>query len=310
MMRVLTSNGMTWTDVENPTREEISNLGKEYPFHPLNLDDCLSRRQLPKVNDYEDHVFILLQFPVYDETRRLTRESQLSMFLGKGYLVTIHTSDLTEVGKVFSECEGNEARRAQVMKSPTSAFYHVIDALVNDFFPILQRVRNDLDEVEDKVFDIRVSVALELMTQRRLIAELRRVVAPLRRLFLDMTVDTQRFSEDKLSKYFGDVRDHIEKAWAILEEAEETIEIYKDTDYVLSTETTNKVLSVLTIIFTLTIPSTVVGAIWGMNVPLPGGINPGPLQFLGPFTSFFVLLVAAFFPAIIMVLYFRRRGWL
>ncbi|MBI3858631.1 MAG: magnesium transporter CorA family protein [Thaumarchaeota archaeon] len=309
-MRQITVGGLTWTDVEDPTSDDITKLGSRYPFHPLNLDDCLSKRQLPKVDDYEDHVFVLLQFPVYDQTRRLTRESQLSMFLGRDFFVTIHSSELKSVGGVFEKCRDDEATRTSFMKSSTRVLYHVIDTLVNDLFPMLKKVKVDLEEVEDKVFDSRLSVALELMTQRRLIAELRRTVAPLRRLFLDMTVDAQRFSEEELNKYFGDIRDHIEKAWAVLEEAEETIEIYKDTDYVLSTELTNKVLSVLTIIFTLTIPATVVGAIYGMNVLLPGGIASGSPTFLGPFTAFILLMLIAFGPAIVMLLYFRRRSWL
>ena len=300
---------LKWTDIENPTPEEIDTLGREYPFHPLNLDDCLSKRQLPKVDDYEDHVFVLLQFPVYDEVKRLTRESQLSMFIGKDYFVTIHGAELKSVSDIFTSCEEDVGKRTAFMESSNSLLYHVIDTLVNDLFPLLKKVRNDLDEVEDRVFDSRASVALELMTQRRLIAELRRSIAPLRRLFLDMTVDAQRFADEDLTKYFGDVRDHIEKAWAILEEAEETIEIYKDTDYVLSTELTNKVLSVLTIIFTLTIPATVVGAIYGMNIPLPGGLNPGPLTFLGTYTSFYLLILAAFVPPVIMIVYFHSKSW-
>ncbi len=309
-MRIVSGSGLTWTDVENPAEEEIAQLGKEYPFHPLNLDDCLSRRQLPKVDDYEDHVYVLLQFPIYDEKKRLMRESQVSMFLGKDYVVTIHEQELQSLGNLFQECQADEGKRSEFMKSSTNLFYHVIDTLVNDLFPVLKRVRGDLEEIEDKVFDARVSVALELSRQRRVIADLRRMIAPLRRLFLDLTVDAQRFAPEDLTKYFSDVRDHIEKAWAVLEEAKETIEIYKDTDYVLSTELTNKVLAVLTIIFTLTIPATVVGAIYGMNVPLPGGTQTGPLTFFGPFTSFLVLMILAFVPAIAMLLYFRRRSWL
>jgi magnesium transporter len=232
------------------------------------------------------------------------------MFLGKDYFVTIHEKELKSVGDLHRSCQDNAGKREALMKSSTSLFYSVIDMLVDDMFPILHRVRTELAEIEDKVFDARVSVAIEISRQRRVIADLRRMIAPLRRLFLDITVNASRFTTEDFGKHFSDVRDHIEKAWAVLDEARETIEIYKDTDYVLSTELTNKVLAVLTIIFTLTIPATVVGSLYGMNVPLPGGLATGPLTSFGPFTSFLVLMVFALAPAIVMSLYFRRKGWL
>ncbi len=309
-VHLVSDSGLTWVDVEDATQAEMLQLGHEYSLHPLNLDDCLSKRQLPKVDDYDDNLFVLLQLPIYDSGSRLVHESQMSMFLGKNYLITVHRKELKNLGDLFRSCQSDAAKRETLMKSTTHLFYRIIDALVDDLFPLLYKVTTELDEIEDKVFDERVSAAKEINRQRRVIADLRRMIAPLRRLFLDITVNASRFSEEDLRKYFSDVSDHIEKAWAILDESRETIEIYKDTDFVLSTEITNKVLAVLTIIFTLTIPATVVGAIYGMNVPLPGGLTPGPLTFFGPFTTFLVLMVLALAPAVIMLFYFRRKGWM
>jgi len=87
------------------------------------------------------------------------------------------------------------------------------------------------------------------------------------------------------------------------------MEIYKDTDFVLSTEKTNKVLAVLTIIFTLAIPSTVIGTFYGMNVDLPGGIGDG-LMVLGPFSTFIIIIIASAIPAIMMFTYFKKLGWI
>ena len=111
---------------------------------------------------------------------------------------------------------------------------------------------------------------------RREITTLRRIVFPLRRTVLDLTKDAQRFSKEDLTPYFRDVQDHIEKVYETLEEAKETVEIYKDTDFMLSTEKTNKILAVLTIVFTLSIPATVIGTFYGMNINIPGGIITGP----------------------------------
>ena len=87
------------------------------------------------------------------------------------------------------------------------------------------------------------------------------------------------------------------------------MEIYKDTDFVLSNEKTNKVLAVLTMIFTLAIPSTVIGTFYGMNVNLPGGIGENAM-ILGPFTTFIVVILAYAIPAILMFIYFKKLGWI
>ena len=101
----------------------------------------------------------------------------------------------------------------------------------------------------------------------------------------------------------------IDKVIETLEESRETMEIYKDTDFVLSNEKTNKVLAVLTMIFTLAIPSTVIGTFYGMNVNLPGGIGENSMV-LGPFTTFIVVILASAIPAILMFIYFKKLGWI
>ena len=135
-------------------------------------------------------------------------------------------------------------------------------------------------------------------------------VIPLKRIVLDFSKDIQKFSEGDLTLYFDDVKDHIDKVIEVLEESKETIEIFKVPDFMLSTEKSNKILAVLTILFTLSIPATVVAAIYGMNVNLLGGIETGLATFFGPFTSFSLLVIAAILPAVIMIWYFKRQRWI
>ena len=132
----------------------------------------------------------------------------------------------------------------------------------------------------------------------------------MKRTVLDFSKDIQKFSEEDLTLYFDNVKDHVDKVIEVLDESKETIEIFKDTDFMLSTEKSNKILAVLTILFTLSIPVTVVAAIYGMNVNLPGGIETGSPTFLGQYTSFVLLVVVAVVPAIIMIWYFKRQRWI
>jgi len=306
----ITNKSLTWVDIQKPTREKMSILEQLYPFHELNIEDCLSKIQIPKVDRYEDHIFVILHFPTIDKEKSIPRTTQLAIFAGFDYLVTVQQGELKPLTEMFQICKVNEKQRDSFMGTSSGYLLHsIIDLLVDDLLHILMKLEGNLDDIEDVVFDEKVAVAKEISLLRREITTLRRVVIPLKRIILDLSKDIQKFSEEDLTLYFDDVKDHIDKVIEVLEESKETIEIFKDTDFMLSTEKSNKILAVLTILFTLSIPVTVVAAIYGMNVNLPGGIETGPATFFGPFTSFLLLVTAAILPSVIMLWYFKRQRW-
>ena len=311
MMRRLSFQELVWLDLENPKKEDMNGPAQEYALHPLNIEDSLSKRQLSKVEDHDDHIFILFHYPIPARDGHGISSTQISFFLGANFLISIHDTELESISRLFNTCEQDSQRRGTFMKSSARLLYHILDGLVDNILPFLQKVEENLEEISDLVFDERKSVAAQLSFQRRAIVDLRRIISPLRRIATDLALKSQRFSkEENLSEYFGDVIDHIEKTWETLEQSRETIEIYKDTDSILSIETTNKVLSILTIVSTLTIPAVVIGTIYGMNIPMPGAFVPGPPTFLGVYTTFWLTMAASIVPALALLMYFRRRGWL
>src|SRR5919198_942360 len=304
------NNGLLWINIQRPTSADMNVLGQKYPFQKLNLEDCLSKIQIPKIDRYGDHIFIILQFPTPDKEKGFIL-SQLAIFMGEDYLVTIHQGDLKPLEELFNICKNDERQRQITMyKSSGYLLHKIIDTLVDDLLHILMKVVGNIDDIEDSVFDERISIPRQISLLRREITTLRRIVIPLRRTVIDLSKDVQRFSKEDMSLYFKDVLDHIEKVYEALEEAKETVEIYKDTDFMLSNEKTNKILAVLTIIFTLSIPATVIGQFYGMNVNLPGGIETGPWTQLGPYTTMIFVIVLSSGSALLMVFYFRRLGWL
>ena len=309
-MKSLTYGDVTWVDISDPTASEIAKLGRDYQFHPLDLQDCISGRQLTKVEDHGEHFFIMLHFPIKDD-QGVIASFQVSMFLGKNYLVSLHPVSCKVVSEIFQSSDEDEKQRGTLMKSSTYLAYRIIDGLVEGIFSILDDVQAKLDAIEGTVFDEKKSSAGAINRARRQIAILGRIVSPLV-LFLPDIANAQKDSEEDLSIYFSDIDHKVGKASATVDEMKEMVEIYKDTDFVINSERTNAVLSILTILFTLTIPATVISSIYGMNVPLPGGWNfgvTGPLDFFGPYTSLLLIFVAMLIPAVIMALYFRRVGW-
>jgi len=310
-LETISNNGFLWTDIQKPTNENTSLLAKNYNFHELNVEDCLSKIQIPKVDRYEDHVFIILHVPTTGEKEKtLPTFSQLSIFAGRNYLVTIHHGDLKPLDDIFQLCkQSDEQRQALMGKSPGYLLHSIIDALVDDLLHLLKKIIGNLDDLEESVFSDRKSDVKTISLLRREITSLRRIVVRLRRTMSEVTKDIQKFTEEDLTPYFADVEDHIEKIFEELEESKEIVDIYKDTDFMLSTEKSNKILAILTIIFTLSIPTSTIATFYGMNINLPGSIAHS-WTFLGEYTTMMLILLASIISGLYMLWYFSHLGWI
>jgi magnesium transporter len=327
----ITNHGLTWINIEKPTRgtmeKELASRG--YHFHELNIEDCLSKRQIAKIDKYADYIFILFHFPssptlVGNSTTDTTKRkkvrkgssttlhfSQLSIFAGWNFLVSVHQGDFQPLNELFQQCKMSSNQRDELMGKTSGYLLHtIIDVLVDYLFHILMKIVGNLDDIEDAVFDDKVDVVKEISILRREITLLRRIVFPLKRIVSDITHEIQKFSEEDLTKYFNDVEDHINKVLEVLESSRDTIEIYKDTDFMLSTEKTNQILGILTIVFTLSIPATVIGTFYGMNIHLPGSLPSGTWTFFGRYTTFIVVLIISAASALLMYWQFLRAGWI
>jgi magnesium transporter len=294
----------------------MQELAERYHFHELSIEDSLSKIEIPKIDKYADHTFTTIHFPVMnDNDKRETTTpaiTQLSIFIGSNYIVTVHQGDLRPLRNIFDRCKEDKIQRDELMGSSSGYLLHsIIDTLVDDLFHVLRRVVGNLHDIEDDVFNEQLAIAEEISILRRQIMVLRRAVIQLRRILIDLSTVIQKYSAEDLTLYYDDVRDHVDKAFEILEESKETIEIYKDTDNMMSTEKTNRILSVLTILFTLSIPVTVIGAIYGMNVHLPGGIDEqGTWNFLGTYTTFLICIMITIATVLLMIWLFSRLGWI
>ena len=310
IVREVKNNGFVWMDITKPSRDEMKKLAESFPFHELNLEDCLSKIQIPKIDRYEDHVFVIINFPTL-EKERIPRSSQLAVFIGSGYLVTIHQGELKPIAEIFQQCTQSDKARQELMgKSAGFLFHSIIDALTDDLLNLARKIVGNIEDIEDLVFDEQQNTAGEISYIRRQITVLRRIAIPLKKTLGEIsTKDIRRFSEEDLILYFDDVNDHIDKVLDTLEESRETIEIYKDTDYLHGTERSNKILAILTIIFTLSMPVTIMSSLYGMNIDIPA-IEDESLKFLGRYTTFIVIVIGSSAGAVGMALYFHKIKWI
>src|ERR687898_1418453 len=201
----IVNDNLLWVDVRNPTRQTMNKLGGQYSFHELNIEDCLSKTQIPKIDKYDDHVFVILHFPAGTTDEKIPRVTQLSIFIGTNYLITVHQGDLKPLVEMFDLCkkeENQEYRQVMMGKSSGYLLHTIIDALVDDLFHILMKVIGNIDDIEEGVFNEKMSEAREISILRREITILRRLIIPLRRMVMELARDIQRFSKEALTPYF------------------------------------------------------------------------------------------------------------
>ena len=146
---------LIWIDIENPGKENMQFLRDHLHFHPLDIEDCLSVIERPKLDEYDDYLFIVLHFPLFVKQSRVTVPDQVSIFIGKDYLVTLHSGELKPLAKLFRDCQLNEDARQENMKSPGYILYRIVDRLIDYCLPILNKIMENAEQVEDEIFDSR-----------------------------------------------------------------------------------------------------------------------------------------------------------
>ncbi|MFA5308410.1 MAG: magnesium transporter CorA family protein [Dehalococcoidales bacterium] len=302
---ILTWEDLTWVNIETATQAEMDWLADNYHFHELTLDDCLSRRQVSKIDSYPGYIFFIFHFPFYHKETRIASKRQWSAFIGDKYIVTVNTAVMKTLMALFRDCQANEDARNEYMVNGSGfLLYRILDRAIDSYLPVLDKILNLMEDVEDAVFDEDIEAAKELSILRRDIITQRAVMFPTRDLFTEMENKLKRFSKTDVTAYFNDLMDHMNRICNTLDECKEIIEVFKDTDVVLSTDRLNRVMRILTIFSTILLPFLTISSIYGMNVFTPGGIEEGGL------TTFITIIIVMAVIAVVMLIFFRKRRWI
>src|SRR3954471_8426077 len=299
------SNGLRWVNIEWPGSLERTWLEEHFEFHPLDLEDVLSRNQRPKIDVYDDYLFIVLHFPVFDSAAGRLGAGELDLFVGPGFLITIPNQALQPVEYLFERCRQKEELRDQLFSRGSGyLLYRIVDDGFDYCFPMLRKIGNKLDVLEEEIFEGRSEeVVRDISNVKQEIINFRKVIRPQRPVLRDLERVKERYlSPDMdLEIYFDDVVDAHERIWDMLENYKEVVEALEDTNESVLSHRVNDILRVLTSISVIVLPLTLLASIWGMNVGVPGERD---------MTAFWIIVGAMVFLLVGMVGYFRRRGWL
>jgi magnesium transporter len=299
------AEGLRWVNIEEPGALERAWLEEHFDFHALDLEDVLSRNQRPKIDTYEDYLFIVLHFPVFDPAVGRLGTGELDLFVGPGFLITIPNQPLQPVEYLFERCRSKEELREQLFARGSGyLLYRIVDDSFDYCFPMLRKIGNKLDALEEEIFEGRSEeIVRDISNVKQEIINFRKVIRPQRPVLRDLERVKQRYLAPDLDLeiYFDDIVDAHERIWDMLENYKEVVEALEETNESVISHRVNDVLRVLTAISVIVLPLTLVASIWGMNVRVPGEEGT---------TAFWIVIGAMAAILVGMVAYFRKRGWL
>ena len=304
----LSANGLTWIRLDAPDPEVATELAERYGWHPLDVEDVLSKRQRPKVDEYPDYLFGVLHFPFYDKSVQRLNAAELDFFVGQNYLVTLPTVELLPVSRLFQRCTDDaELRESLFSKGSGYLLYHVLDDLFDYCFPILDKMGFKLDSIEDDVFEGRSEeVVRDISNVKQEIISYRKIVKPQRPALRLLERRIERFLPEQLELYFDDLVDASERIWDVLDNYKEVSEALESTNEQVLSHRFNDVLRILTVFSIVFLPATLIASLWGMNVGLPGGGDPATASTL----EFWLIIAASIALIGGLLIFFRRKRWL
>jgi magnesium transporter len=295
----LAGNGLTWIHVDEPGPLEAAILAERFGFHELDVEDILSKRQRPKIDEYENYLFIVLHFPFYDKSIQRLNAAELDVFLGSDFLITLPNVELLPVTYLFRRCEEDVERREELFsKGSGYLLYHVLDDLFDYCFPILDKIGWKLDAVEDDLFEGRSEeIVRDISNAKQEIIAYRKIIKPERATLRVLERYTQRFMPEDLDLYFDDIVDASERIWDLLDNYKEVIEALEQTNESVISHRQQYRIQILTVFSVIFLPLTLLSGIFGMNF---GFSSAGFIAVVSLIAGVFVAAIA----------FFRWRRWL
>src|SRR5256714_5018 len=212
----LSANGLTWIHLDTPDHEIATELAERFGWHALDVEDILSKRQRPKIDEYPEYLFGVLHFPRYDKQVQRLNAAELDFFLTADYLVTLPNVELLPVSRLFRRCEEDDALREQLFtKGSGRLLYEVLDDLFDYCFPILDKIGHKLDTIGDEMFEGRSEeIVRDISNVKQEIISYRKIIKPERSTLRVLERYTQRYLPEELAEaYFDDIVDAAERIW-------------------------------------------------------------------------------------------------
>ncbi|WP_438313163.1 magnesium/cobalt transporter CorA [Sporosarcina sp. FA9] len=285
-----------WVDFDQPDTKEESMLHSVFNFHPLAIEDCLNRLQRPKVDYYDSYAFFVLHSICHKD---LTAE-ELNLFLGENFIVTFHYNEIQELKKARERIIQNSNKW---VRGHVFAAHHIIDEVVDHYFPILYKIEDHLDEIEDQLSPSTIHLSMNFVFEVRSdLLRLRRTIFPMRELLYRMLYSERLGLTPDEHVYFTDIYDHLLRLGEIIEANRELTSDIRDSQLSINSNRMNGIMMTLTIISSIFIPLTFIAGVYGMNFDFMPELHWK--------YGYLIVLVTMLILGTVMMMWFKHKGWL
>lgn len=293
-------DSVLWVDMIAPTDEESYILTSEFHFHPLAIEDVLSEMSRPKVDDYGDFLFTVVQVLGSPMQKEDIEVRPIGLFLTKNAVVTVHVQKSVALAAVASRLE----RDSRVISRGADFLFHtLLDHVVDTYFNALNRLEQEVDQVEFEVFEDPDDVTLKKMFHiRRDLSIIGRVIFPQSEVVTRITKNIFPLVSEKCALYFTDILDHLQVMYSTTGVQRESINSVVDLYFSRISTKTNDVIKVLTILSALFLPATFIVGFYGMNFDTMPELR---WEYGYPFAIILILMVVGG-----LLMFFKKKRWL
>lgn len=265
---------LRWIDLEDQDEAQLAVLAERFGFHPLAIEDCLHFDQRPKLEHYDGYLFLVMHgFELISEPEEELRSLELHTFLGDRYLITVHTEPLPPLNSVWNRLKANGA---MARRGPDFIRYLVADATIDTFFPLMDHLTAEIEEIEDALLghSPQPSTLESILRLKRLLVTLRKVLSPQRDVLARLARPGEEYVADKTALYFRDVYDHLLRISESVEANRELLASVLDAYLWSASQRTSEIMKRLTVLSAIFLPLTFITGFFGQNFErMPFGSN-------------------------------------
>lgn len=291
-----------WLDLESPDEWTLMLLGEAFNFHPLAIEDCIHGEQRPRIDPYDNHIFMVLYGPMLNDENEFTGARELAVFCSSQYIVTIHHEPVRTLTNIKERCCRDPEN--VLGRGMDHLLHAIVDGMIDHYQPILDRLEHETTELEERALTDPQPEILSVISQsKNEILQIRRYATPLRESIGQLARGEYAFIGRNIRPYFRDVLDHLVRTIEMLDLYRDMV-ISAQNMYMSSlSQRTNESMKTLTTFATIMLPLTLISGIYGMNFEKlwPPADHP---------YGFWIVIVAMFVTATALLYWFRKAHWL
>ncbi len=301
--------GLRWVCIDATEQKQIDWLKQNFAFNELDLTDCLPSSQRPKLTEYDDYIFMILQFPHYSSATGEIEASEIDFFIGRNFLITVHNNQLPPINELFRKYNAKKKKETgnHLGEHPAVLLYEILNDLLHYCFPILNHINQDIDAVETRIFNIdhnKIDIIREIMRIKHNIVYFRKAMQAHKSIIQKLINRSEKlFATHKLQVYYNNLVNHTKDIWDFLENYKDTINALHETHESLVSQHLNQIIKTLTIFSVVVFPLTLFASVFGMNT-----IDSMP--FINSPYGFWFIIAIMILAMLGMISYFKHKKWI